>query len=309
MRTDVHQHLWSEPLVTALAARREPPRLRPDGARWLLELSTEPCAPIDVAGDALDRRTALVYMDGVDRALISLSPPLGIEALPEPEAHAVIDAYAAGIEELDVAFAAWASVPLADPSPAAVDAALDRGYVGLCLPAGALATAQGLERCGPLLEALERRDAPLFVHPGPDPWAPPQLSRCPSWWPAMTDYVTGMNAAWHAFVAFGRRDHSRLRVLFAMLAGGAPLHLERLAARGGPSRSALDPGLFYDTSSYGPRAIDAMVRVVGVDQIVYGSDRPVVSPPAAPGALGEAAWDAMVRQNPRRLLSAGAVPA
>ena len=309
MRQDVHQHIWSEPLVAALSARREPPRIRRDGARWLLELTSEPCSQVDVAADDADRRCGLVHMDGLDHALVSLSAPLGIEGLPGSEARTLIDAYEQGTAGYADSFGAWASVALADATAADVLAALDRGFSGLCLPAGALASRDGLDRCGPLLEALEVAGAPLFIHPGPDPWHPTAASSCPSWWPAMTSYVAGMNAAWHAFVAFGRPQHPQLRVLFAMLAGGAPLHLERLAARGGPSRAGLDRDLFYDTSSYGPRAVDAMVRVVGIDQLVYGSDRPVVSPPAAPGSLGEAAWEAMTRTNPARLLARTAVTA
>src|SRR5206468_5935377 len=124
----------------------------------------------------------------------------------------------------------------------------------------------------PLLERLERRAAPLFVHPGPDPWAPiPDApAGAPVWWPALTGYVAGLHAAWHAFVGHGRRLLPELTVVFAALAGGAPLHLERLAARGGPASRALDRGIYFDTSSYGARAIDAMVRVVGIDQIVHG---------------------------------------
>jgi predicted TIM-barrel fold metal-dependent hydrolase len=118
----------------------------------------------------------------------------------------------------------------------------------------------------------------------------------------MTEYVSGLHAAWHAFLAAGRRALPRLRVVFAALAGGAPLHLERLAARGGPAERALDPLVFYETSSYGPRALDAMARVVGVDQLVHGSDRPVVAPCVAPGPLGPAAWRAMTEANPARLL-------
>src|SRR4051812_34329171 len=112
-----------------------------------------------------------------------------------------------------------------------------------------------------------------------------------------------MHAAWHMFVAHGRPAHPRLRVVFAMLAGGAPLHLERLAGRGGPAGDVIDPGVYYDTSSYGARMIDSMVRVVGIDQLVHGSDRPVVAPFAPPGPLGEAAWRAMTETNARRLLS------
>jgi predicted TIM-barrel fold metal-dependent hydrolase len=117
----------------------------------------------------------------------------------------------------------------------------------------------------------------------------------------MTRYVGDMNTAWHAFAAFGRRRHPHLRVVFAMLAGGAPLHLERLAARGGPTAAASDSRLYYDTSSYGPRAIDAVVRCVGVDQLVHGSDRPVVEASSS-AALGPAAHEAMVGANVARLL-------
>ena len=69
-----------------------------------------------------------------------------------------------------------------------------------------------------------------------------------------------------------------LTVLFAMLAGGAPLLSERLQARGGPPIELQDPRLFYDSSSYGPSAIEAMARRVGPEQLVYGSDRPVIEP-------------------------------
>ena len=44
---------------------------------------------------------------------------------------------------------------------------------------------------------------------------------------------------------------------------------------------------WFDVSSYGPRAVDAMLRTVGVDRLVLGSDRPVADPPAL-AALGPA---------------------
>ena len=303
LRTDVHQHLWSEPLVEALARRDRAPSVRRSGHVWHLELPGEAACTIDVVGDDPVRRGALVHLDGLDLAVLALSGPLGVESLPAEEAMPIIDAFHEGVDALPASFTSWRALPLRDATPADVDRALVPGSAGVCVPAGALASPAALERIGPLLEQLERRSAPLFVHPGPDPWAPAaRAESAPQWWPAMTSYVAGMHAAWHAFVARGRHAHPRLRVVFAMLAGGAPLHLERLAARGGPTGRALDRNLFYDTSSYGVRTIDAMVRVVGIDQLVHGSDRPVVSPPAPPGPLGEAAWEAMTRFNPARLL-------
>ena len=83
-----------------------------------------------------------------------------------------------------------------------------------------------------------------------------------------------------------------------MLAGLAPLHGERVAARGGP-RVAVDQAVFLEMSSYGPRAFDAIVRMLGVDMVVNGSDRPYAGPPVFET---DAAAAAVRRVNPQRLL-------
>jgi hypothetical protein len=311
MRTDTHQHLWPESLIATLASRREAPLLRRDGRGWALRLRDEPDCAFDPADHDPDQRARLVARDGVGRALLAISSPLGIEALPRAEAEPLLDAHNTGLLELGGPFGVWGAVSLRPPDPADVDALLDAGAVGISLPAGALGGPHGLERCGALLERLVRRGAPRLVHPGPDPWRfwrpqPYAEPAVPAWWPAMTRYVADMNAAWHAFAAFGRPAHPRLRVVFAMLAGLAPLHGERLAVRGGPAGAIADEHVFYDTSSYAVRAIDALVRCVGIDQLVHGSDRPVVAAsPAAP--LGAAAAEAMTGANVARLLGEGPI--
>src|SRR5438874_2169677 len=140
MRVDVHQHLWSEPLVSALSARRRPPRARrgPDG--WWLDLAGE--APCRLSVDDVDERVALVRSDGLDRALVALSGPLGIESLPPDDAAPVLAAYHDAVAGLPDQLGGWTAVPLL-----AIDEAVDQlairlqqGFAGLCLPAGALAT-------------------------------------------------------------------------------------------------------------------------------------------------------------------------
>jgi hypothetical protein len=153
-----------------------------------------------------------------------------------------------------------------------------------------------------LLEVLERRGRPLFVHPGP---AAPGAGSEPQWWPALVDYVQQMHAAWFAFRVHGRPHHRRLRVCFAMLAGLAPLHGERFAARAG-ERTAVDADVFLEVSSYGSRAIDATIRVLGIDPLLGGSDRPYAAPPEID--LGPAVSDALFRTNPARLLDHKEVP-
>jgi 6-methylsalicylate decarboxylase len=298
LRHDLHQHLWSEPLVAALAAREIAPRIRRDGLLWRLDLPGEPPCTVDVDGDDPERRAGLVCLDGLDRALIAPSLALGF-------APDVLDAYHAGCAALPAAFGAWAVVDPATARPREVHELLDRGFAGLCLPAAALGTPAALDGLGPLLEALERRDAPLFVHPGGGSATP----GAPTWWPALADYVTEMHVAWHAFAAAGRAAHPRLRVLWAMLAGGAPLHVERLAARGGPPAAVLDRMSFYDASSYGATMLEATARVVGIDRLAHGSDRPVVAPLPAPGPLGPAVWASMTVQAPATLLGSRAAAA
>jgi 6-methylsalicylate decarboxylase len=284
-RTDVHQHLWPARLLEPLAARTELPFARREDGAWRLYVDGEPASPI-CAQEPGERAASLA----VDRALLSLSTALQVERLAPEEARPLVDAWRGIARELPAPLRAWASINLDGAIPADIDALLDEGFVGLCLPAGALAHPDRIAAVGPLLERLEARGAPLFVHPGPagDGDGPP-------WWPALTAYVASLQAAWWAWATAGVSAHPRLRVVFAALAGLAPLHGERAAARGGPAVPR-SPHLFYDTSSYGPDAISAVSTVVGASQVVYGSDIPVL-----PGAA--AADDAHLRANPARLLA------
>jgi hypothetical protein len=291
-RIDLHQHLWPEALLAALARRDAPPRLVLHGREWTLELSGEAPSIVALADHDPVVRALEAERAGLDVVAIAPSSPLGIESLPADEAQPLLDAFHEGILELGAPFRLWAAPALE------IDSLLDRGALGMSIPAAAIATEFGLERASALLERLEARDAPLFVHPGPAPAA----DGAPSWWPALTAYVADMQAAWLAWAAWGRAAHPRLKVLFAMLAGGAPLHAERLAARGGPAAAVHDDASFFDVSSYGPRTVDAMLRVVGVDRLVNGSDIPVVERVSL-DALGTSVVHALTEANPARLLS------
>ncbi|MGW0071140.1 amidohydrolase [Streptosporangium sandarakinum] len=319
MAVDVHQHLWTPAFTDALRRRTAAPRL--DG--WTLHLDGEP--PYEVNPADHDPAARLAADPGLDLALVSLSSPLGVESLPPGDAWPIIDAYHEDTLALPAPFGAWAATCLSDIDPGALAGALDRGLAGLQLPATAVGCAAGLARVAPLLDVLAERDLPLFVHPGPavpavpgaGPGAPAGIATgveaparpaagsgapaVPGWWPAVVPYVQQMHAAWFAFAAFGRPRHPGLRVCFALLAGLAPLHSERLARRGGGGRGEVDRDVFLETSSYGPRAIDAIVRELGIDVVVNGSDRPYAEAPDP--ALGDAARHAVTVVNPNRLLN------
>ena len=289
---DMHQHLWPEALVQALRARRTVPRMR----GWTLELAGEPDYEVDRRSHDVEHRAVMARHDGLDLALVSLSSPLGIESLPPREAGELLDAYHEGTLALPEPFGGWAAACVTDVDPGALSRELERGFVGLQLPATSLLDGAGYENAGPLLEVLEEAGLPLLVHPGP---VATRGDDHPPWWPAIVTYVQQMHAAWFAFGVHGRERHPRLRVCFAMLAGLAPLHSERVAARTG-DRSVVDQDVFLDVSSYGTRAVDATVRVLGIDALVNGSDRPYADPVSL--ELGPAALHAMRSANAMRLL-------
>jgi hypothetical protein len=308
---DVHQHLWPEPLVEALRARNRPPCL----VGWTLHLDGEPPFEVDPAAHEPAKRSAAEPEDR-GLALVSLSAPLGLEGLPVAEAAPLLEAWHDGARQLPRPFAAWASVHTAEPDLDGLVALLADGLVGLQVPATALATPHAVERLAPVLEVCERAGRPVLVHPGPAGATPPTSAttathpdaELPGWWPALVDYPAQLQASWWAWHVAGRSLLPGLRICFAAGAGLAPVHHERLQARGG-RLGALDPGVFVDTSSYGPQALDALARVLGIDALVLGSDRPYAEPiTSSELRMGAAASHAIHVDNPRRLLEGGRRP-
>jgi hypothetical protein len=286
---DIHQHLWPEAFVTALGRRTSAPRLRGS----VLELAHEPAVEIDLAAQDPDKRLTLLDRDEIDVAVVSLSPALGIGELPADEGAELVAAYEQGIREVATA-ADGRIVPLAASEP-------PDGFAGLCVDARRLAD---LERLAPVLDELDRREALLFVHPGPGQANP---GGGPPWWNEVVDYTAQMQAAYAAWLASGAERWPTLRIVFAILAGGGPFQLERLASRGVDVRDALHQNVFFDTASYGRRALELCLATFGVGQLVYGSDTPVIdSQPTldAVRGFGEAVAHALCRDNTARLLTA-----
>lgn len=297
MHVDIHQHVWPGALIEELRRRSRPPRL--DG--WTLLTSGEAPFAVNPADHDVARRAGQAARDGLGLVLVGMSSPLGIEYLTPEDAEPLLDAYHNGVTELGAPFTGWAAACLAEIDASGLAKQLDRGFAGLQLPATALADESGYRRCRPLLDVLAERDLPLFIHPGP---AAGVRADGPAWWPALVPYVQQMHAAWFAFRAYGRPAYPGLRVCFTALAGLAPLHGERLAARGGAdplARGIVDPGMFAETSSYGNRAVDSVLRVLGVDMLVFGSDRPYARPEPDLGP-GDAARHAIRVTNPAALL-------
>jgi hypothetical protein len=291
MQVDVHQHLWPAPFLAALRARRTPPRL--DG--WVLHLPGGRKYLVDPAHHDFEARAEQAVADGDTLVCVAPSAALGLDRLPRAATEELAAAWLEGALALPAPFRAYAM----PTTPSALDEALASGAIGLEVGADLLAAAGGLGRLAPLLGVLESAERPLFVHPGPA-GAEDGPGR-PEWWAPVVSYVAQLNAAWWAWAEDGRERFPRLRVCFAALAGLGPLHGERQRSRGG-NAGTVDRLAFVETSTYGTQAVDAVVRVLGIDVICRGSDRPYAI--HIPPALGsDAALHAIRSSNPGRLLA------
>ena len=286
MTTDVHQHLWPEPFVAALSARTRPPRI----AGRDLYLDGEPVWPLNLELNELEARLALLDRWEIDRAVVSLQPTVGLERLPADEADDLAGVWEAGILELARA-SRGRIVPLAARTPA-------EGFAGLCVAAPELLDLDAIE---PRLEAVVRSGGFLFVHPASGN-AP---GGAPDWWSGIVYYTAQMQAAYASWLAAGAARWPELDVVFAILAGGAPFQLERMAARGLDERGAMLPRVWFDTATYGRRAMDLVLSTFGYERMIFGSDIPVVDP--GPGieavrSFGDAVATAVFSANPHHLL-------
>ncbi|MGH3066257.1 MAG: amidohydrolase family protein [Gaiellaceae bacterium] len=254
---DIHQHLWPERFIGVLRGRSTPPLLSGD------ELVTrEGRFVVDLAAHDPEARIRRLDRDGIDTAVLSLQPSLGIDALGAEEGDELRELWAEELHEVVKAsggrFLAFAPLRPRD------------GFVGVSLGAASLSD---LGRTGLILDSAAESRSLVFVHPE---GGRPQGQGRPSWWEWAVGYPNQMQAAYLAWLHSGRSRWPALRVVFAILAGGAPFHLERLAHRGVDVRSSLDPNTFFDVATYGRRSMELLIETFGVHRLVYGSDTPVV---------------------------------
>jgi predicted TIM-barrel fold metal-dependent hydrolase len=284
---DLHQHLWPESLVEALARRTSPPMLRGN----TLVVPGEGAFEIDPSAYGTTACIASLDRAGIDVAVVSCPPTLGIDELDEEEAETLRDAYHEG---------ALAAVDTSDGRLLALSMGRAKeGFVGAIVGADEL---RDLDEVAPALDELERRGAFVMVHPGTA--RPP--ADAPAWWAATVDYTAQMQRAYATWLAHGAERWPELRIVFSILAGGAPFQLERMQARGYDPRNSLRPTIYLEASSYGRRALELCLSTFGARQIVYGSDSPVID-----GGLtlehvrsfGPAAVNALCHENPTVLLT------
>jgi predicted TIM-barrel fold metal-dependent hydrolase len=295
MMIDMHAHWKPSELAEALRARtREPRIVRGTDGLEVLKAPRMPDAPLAEAFNE-----AVVELARMDRQDVSVSvlSVLGsfcwIEAQPIDEAlplcRKVNDQLATICARHPGRFAAYAALPLTDMAVAAAE--FERvlglpGVIGAQLPGNFFLTSGDAEVVRPLLAVANRHKAAVFIHHGPRPGdAFPKIA-------GGTDNARRRNGTLDMQASLSSvmvtlcltdllADYPDARVVVHNLGGNIPYEVERMDHRclldtpdeelpSGRFRRAA--AVYVDCNSFGPRAIEAAVRLYGAERIVCGTD-------------------------------------
>jgi len=291
---DMHTHWRPAELADALRARtREPRILRNQDGVEVLKASRMGEEPLASAFDDVDFHLARMDRQGVDVSVLSL---LGsfcwIEAQPPEEAKSLCrttnDGLSAICQKHPGRFAAYAALPLTDISAAAAELewALGLpGMIGAQIPGNFFLTRKDAEAMRPLFEVANRHRAVLFIHNGPRPGdAYPKVA-------ADTDNARRRNGTLDMQASLSSvmvtlcltdylADYPEAMIHVHNLGGNIPYEIERMDHRclldtpneELPSSRFRKAKVYVDCNSFGPRAIEAGVRLYGAERIVCGTD-------------------------------------
>src|SRR5438876_4188678 len=291
---DMHAHWRPAEVADALRARTREPRIvrNPDGVE-VLKAGRMGEAPLAEAFDDVDFHLGRMDRQGVEVSVLSL---LGsfcwIEAQPlevsGPLCRTINDRLSAICQEHPGRFGAYAALPLTDISAAAAE--LERalglpGMIGAQIPGNAFLTRNDAEAMRPLLEVANRHHAVLFIHHGPRPGdAFPKVA-------GDTDNARRRNGTLDMQASLSSvmmtlcltdylAPYPDVTIQVHNLRGNIPYEIERMDHRclldtpqeELPSSRFRKAKVYVDCNSFGPRAIEAGVRLYGAERIVCGTD-------------------------------------
>ena len=319
MMIDMHAHWKPSELAEALRARtREPHIVRGTDGLEVLKAPRMADAPLAEAFN--EAVVELARMDQQDVSVSVLSV-LGsfcwIEAQPIDEAlplcRKVNDGLAAICARHPGRFAAFAALPLTDMAAAAAE--FERalglpGVIGAQLPGNLFLTRDDAQAARPLLAVANRHKAAIFIHHGPRPGdAFPKVA-------SGTDNARrrigtlDMQASLSSVMVTLcltdlLADYPDVRIVVHNLGGNIPYEVERMDHRClldtpdeelPSTRFRRAAAVYVDCNSFGPRAIEAAVRLYGAERIVCGTDGSAFGVDWTRKALDEAEIGAEARE-------------
>lgn len=276
---DFHQHLWSDGFRRALERRTDPPYLR----AHRLTLPHGGSFEVDPGAYTAEARLDELDAQGLEQAVVSLSPTTE----PTRELVEIWHDEALRIQ----AASAGRLRPLAHG-----EARTD--FPGAIVPATDVVD---LDSAAPLLSQLEQQGQIAFIHPAA------AAPGGPSWRIAGLSYTHQMLQAYASWINDGTHRWPHLQVVFAFLGGGAAFQIERFVRRGLDPRAPFAPNIWFETSSYGERALEVSLQTFGPGRHLFGSDAPIDAVGEArvvAARFGAALEHQLVAANPLTLLAA-----
>jgi predicted TIM-barrel fold metal-dependent hydrolase len=326
---DMHAHWRPAELIDALRARAKEPRIvrNQDGVEVLKSRVGE--EPLSKAFDDVEFHLAKMVRQDVSTSVLSL---LGsfcwIESQPAevslPLCRMVNDALSGICRKYQGRFSVFAALPLVDMSAATAEferALALPGVVGAQVPGNGFLTKKDAENMRPLLEVANRHRAIVFIHHGPLPGdAFPKVA-------GDTDNARRRNGTLDMQASLSSvmvtlcltdylAPYPDATVLVHNLGGNIPYEVERMDHRSLldtpneelPSSRFRRAKVYVDCNSFGPRAIEAAVRLYGADRIVCGTDGTEfgcewTSKALAEAQIGEDARAKILHRNAAAMLS------
>ena len=246
--------------------------------------------------DVGEERLARMDSAGVDVEILSITTP-GTQPLPAqlavPLASDANDWLAQAVSDRPDRFAAFATLPTADPAAAAAEldrAVTDLGLVGAMLFPRTGGVFLDHESFRPVFEAADALDVPLYLHPAlpPEPVRLANYSGFDQW---INMILSTGGWGWHAeaglaalrLIVAGTFDrHPNLQIVLGhwgeMLVGfadradllsGSAAHLERRVIDYITGNLSVTAG-----GVFSHRMLAAAVDALGVDRVMFGQDDP-----------------------------------
>jgi predicted TIM-barrel fold metal-dependent hydrolase len=290
---DMHAHWRPAEVADALRQRTREPRIAKNGDGVEVFKVRGKDEPLSEAFDHVEDYLERMDRQGVTTSVLSL---LGsfcwIESQPVevslPLCRLVNNRLSKICEDPKGRFAAFAALPLVDVAAAAAELERARGrtgFIGAQSPGHAVLTRKDADTMRPLLEVANRRRAVLFIHYGPRPGdAFPVV-------PGDTDNARRRNGTLDmqaklssVMVTLCLTDYLApypdAIIQVHNLGGNIPYEVERMDHRSMtdspqeelPSVRFRRSKVYVDCNSFGPRSIEAGVRLYGADRIVCGTD-------------------------------------
>jgi aminocarboxymuconate-semialdehyde decarboxylase len=306
---DVHTHFIPEELIEMISSGAGPTGLsveRRDGKDPLVVHDNGLRYPaLEVFRD-LDARLAHMDANGIDVAVISISPSLFLYWLEPAETAAVCrvvnDAGARMAASSGGRVAAMATVPLNDPRLAADElrrAHSELGAVAVEIGPSVGATQLDAPELGEFFAAAEELDLPVMLHPYASMIAPPDSGTAGFHLGNVIGNPVETFVAGCRLLVGGVFDrHPDLRVILVHGGGALPYQLGRLQhayeVRDETSSVASKPPLSYldnlrfDTTIFDRRALEYLIALAGPERVVLGTDLPFDM--GDPLALGMREW-------------------